>query len=61
MTPLSFKNVPGTPMTPGGTLLPLTPHRLQQRQKQIDMGKSTTEYAAYLRSIPKFDPAFSRV
>ena len=29
-------------------------HRLEQRQKQIDMGKSTSGYKHYLRTVPKY-------
>ena len=29
------------------------PHRLVQRQKQIDFGKNTVGYENYLRAIPK--------
>lgn len=29
------------------------PHKLQQRQKQIDFGKNTLGYVAYLREVPK--------
>lgn len=28
-------------------------HKLDQRQKQIDFGKNTLGYAAYLRDIPR--------
>ena len=29
------------------------PHRLQQRQKQVDMGKNTLGYQRYLDAVPK--------
>ena len=29
------------------------PHRLQQRQRQLDLGKNTIGYAAYIKAVPK--------
>ena len=34
-------------------LEPLSEHRKAQRQKQIDLGKATSEYAAYLAAVPR--------
>jgi len=34
-------------------LQPLTEHRREQRQKQIDLGKGTPEYAAFIAAIPR--------
>lgn len=31
----------------------LTPHRIAQRQKQIDMGKNTNGYRAYVKLVPR--------
>ena len=34
----------------------LDPHRLSQRQRQIDFGKNTAGYTAYTERVPKCEP-----